>query len=400
MKKVLMIAPFTILPGENGFNRFSYLAEKLSQRGHDVTLITSRFRHGDKINRAEIAESLPYQLVLIDEPGYNKNMGIKRIVSHTIFEVNLYRYLATNKLKYDVLYAAYPLIGAAYIAGINAKKMKKPFIIDVQDVWPEAVKVAIRLPEFIVDFAILPFTMYANRIYKLADHVIAVSDTYLNRVKSVHPHASSYLSVYIGTDLGYFDKCSETSSLAKAAGEFWVIYIGTLSYSYDIKTVIKAVALLNSRGHKNIRFKVLGTGPMLKSLKLYAVQENSPTDFLGMQSYQRMVQYLKNSDVAVNAIVARSYGSITNKIGDFLAAGLPILNSCLNEEFYTLVNEYNLGINYSPGDYERLAQLILFEMANPASRKEQGSRSRQIAQQFFDRQESYQPIYELIEKAE
>lgn len=43
-KRVWIVAPFTTLPGEPGFNRFTYLAEKMSDR-MDVTLWTSRFSH-------------------------------------------------------------------------------------------------------------------------------------------------------------------------------------------------------------------------------------------------------------------------------------------------------------------------------------------------------------------
>ena len=52
-KNILLVAPFTNLPGEKGFNRFAYIAKKLSEIGHHVTLVTSSFKHGEKEFRDE-----------------------------------------------------------------------------------------------------------------------------------------------------------------------------------------------------------------------------------------------------------------------------------------------------------------------------------------------------------
>ena len=41
---ITIVAPYCSLPSEPYFNRFWYLAERLSQ-SHDVLLITSRFRN-------------------------------------------------------------------------------------------------------------------------------------------------------------------------------------------------------------------------------------------------------------------------------------------------------------------------------------------------------------------
>lgn len=54
------------------------------------------------------------------------------------------------------------------------------FIIDIQDLWPEAFKMVFKLP-IVSDIVFAPFNFLANGIYKRADEIIAVSDTYVNR---------------------------------------------------------------------------------------------------------------------------------------------------------------------------------------------------------------------------
>ncbi|WLR61503.1 glycosyltransferase family 4 protein [Guptibacillus hwajinpoensis] len=400
-KNVLLVAPFTNLPGEKGFNRFAYIANKLSELVHHVTLVTSSFKHGEKEFRDEsmmksLSRELPYRLVIITELGYKKNVGFDRIWSHRHFAKQLTEYLKTIKGKPDVIYCAYPMMGAAFEMGKFAKRNQIPFIIDIQDVWPESIKNALKFPEPVIDTLLYPLTLYANKIYQLADTVIGVSKSYIERVEKVNHHARIFLPVYIGTDLGHFDSCKKVEVM-KHPEEFWITYVGTLSYSYDIPTVIKAVAKLKEKGLNRIVFKVLGDGPFIKKFKQLAIELNAPVDFLGYLSYEEMVSTLVRSDLAANAISKGAQQSITNKIGDYVAAGLPILNSSMNTEFCDIVTSRNLGYNYAPGDANKLSQLIERLYHNHELRRVFGRNSRKLAEQKFDRRNSYQEIYSLVE---
>ncbi|GAG71497.1 unnamed protein product, partial [marine sediment metagenome] len=94
----------------------------------------------------------------------------------------------------------------------------------------------------------------------------------------------------------------------------------------------------------------------------------------------------------------RSKGSITNKIGDYLAAGLPILNSSRNNEFMKIVVDYEVGFNYMPGNCEELEKYIKLLYNNQNKRIQFGKNARKLAEQYFNRRDSYKKIYELIEK--
>ena len=398
-KNVLLVAPFTNLPGEKGFNRFSYIAKKLSEIGHHVTLVTSSFKHREKKFRDQkmIAElSLPYKLVIIPELGYTKNVGFDRIWSHRHFAKQLTLYLKGLEKKPDVIYCAYPMMGAAYEVGKYANRNNIPFIIDIQDVWPESIKNTLKFPEPLTDTLLYPLTMYANRIYQLADSVVGVSQSYIDRVEKVNRHAKDYLSVFIGTDLSHFDAC-KMLEVNKPPEEFWVTYVGTFSYSYDIPTVIRAVAKLKEKGYTDIVFKVMGDGPFRSKYEQLANELNAPVDFVGHLSYEEMVPILVRSDIAANAISKGAQQSITNKIGDYVAAGLPILSSSLNREFSDIVTNRKIGYNYAPEDVATLAELIESLYKDSELRGIFGSNARNLAEEKFDRRTSYQEIYSVVE---
>lgn len=401
-KKILIVAPFTVLPGEKGFNRFRYIAEELAMLGHEVELVTSNYSHAERNFRQPDAEqwseaALPYQLTLIEESGYKRNVSFARIRSHRRFERNLKLYLELKENKVDVVYAAYPLMGAAQLAGSFAKRLGVPFILDIQDIWPESINSVLKLPDRWLKLLLAPMTAYANQVYKLADYIVGVSDTYVARGKAANRKAKAYHCLFIGADQAYFDVCaSRKVEVNKPMGEFWITYIGTLSHSYDIETVIKAVALLERTGYRDMVFNIFGSGPHESRYRELAKQLQAPVRFMGHQSYEDMIPYLVRSDVAANAISKGARASVTNKIGDFLFAGLPMINSCENKEVMKMVTDCHIGFNYRPGDYTECAHYIALLFHQKQFSRQLGVNSRNLAESRFDRRKTYPELYKLI----
>ena len=58
-------------------DRFFYLAKKLADN-HDVEIVTSSFRHTTKSQREKPAKEWPIRITFIKEPGYPKNVCLKR----------------------------------------------------------------------------------------------------------------------------------------------------------------------------------------------------------------------------------------------------------------------------------------------------------------------------------
>ena len=202
--KILILAPFCSLPGEPYFNRFLYLAEILSKR-HEVTLLTSRFRHFDKSFRKDLAEQSSFKIELIDESGYVKNVSIARLRSHSEFIKNFINWFTSSRrgADYDLVYSAYPLIATNIALGKLKRDYNFKLVIDVQDVWPEAFAAVVPQLDFLPP-ALIPFSWRANKAYRAADALVAVSETYLNRAQLANPSAPG-LVTYIGSDSDFID---------------------------------------------------------------------------------------------------------------------------------------------------------------------------------------------------
>lgn len=398
MKDVLIIAHFTQVPGEKGNGRFHYLAKILVEAGMEVEVATSNFSHKTKqkrdISEKELSE-WPYKLTLLEEPEYKKNVSLRRFYSHYVMGRCLNEYLKSRK-KPDVIYCAVPSLDVANVASKYAEDNNIRFIIDVQDLWPEAFKMVFNVP-FISNMIFKPMEIMANNIYRRADEIVAVSETYVKRVLNVNKKVDKGLSVFLGTELKYFDKLAEENKVVKPEDEIWLTYIGTLGHSYDLSLVMKALSQIKKEGIHNLKFLVLGDGPLKEKFEDEAKQLGIYASFKGRLEYGEMIGYLKCSDIAINPIKKGTAASIINKVGDYAAAGLPVVNTQQSKEYRELISKTGSGINCSDSNYELVEALKLL-YKDSKLRKEFGGKSRKLAEEQFDREITYAKILEQIRK--
>ena len=400
MYKIAVITMGVRLNGEKGYTRFRYICEFLADAGYQVDLITTTFQHWEKAQRdvEKIkADSYRFGIKFIYEPGYRKNVDLRRIRSHRIAAKNLTA-LLEREGDYDLLYAEIPPNDVALAAAEFAQRRGIPFVADVNDLWPEAMRMVLDIPVF-SDILFYPLKRDAEKVYRLVSGVIGTSDEYRDRPFRNQDRPVPRETVYVGNELSVFDAGAEENmgSIRKESGEFWVTYAGTSGTSYDIRTMILSAEELAGRGRKNIKFKILGDGPMKKELEDLAVSRNiSNVEFLGYAPYDKMAAYLKASDILVNSFVRKAPQSIVTKIGDYLAAGRAMINTCMSPEFRAKVENDGFGVNIIPEDAGILADAVESLYQDEALRLEMGRRARRIAEEQFDRPQSYRRIEKLI----
>lgn len=400
MKKIAVITMGVKLNGEKGYTRFRYLCDFLSDAGYQVDLITTTFQHWEKAQR-DIdkikKEDYKFGIKFIHEPGYKKNVDLRRIRSHRIAAENLTA-LLEKEGDYDLLYAEIPPNDVALAAAEFAKKKGIPFVADVNDLWPEAMRMVLDIPVF-SSILFYPLQRDAEKVYSLVSGVIGTSDEYRDRPFQHQNREVPKATVYVGNEIAVFDQGAQDNDkvVVKLDKEFWVTYAGTIGTSYDIRTMVLAGEELEKRGYKDIRIKILGGGPLKEELETLANERQIyNVEFVGYAPYDKMAAYLKKSDILVNSFVKKAPQSIVTKIGDYLAAGKAMINTCMSPEFRNKVDKDGFGVNIEPEDVGILADAIEKLYEDETTRLEMGRRARQIAEEQFDRPKSYQKIEELI----
>lgn len=401
MKRIAVITMGVKLNNENGYTRFRFLCDFLVKNGYNVDLITTSFQHWAKAGRnlSEIKkEAYMFGLRFIPEPGYKKNLDVRRIYSHRIAARNLKKMLEEDG-AYDLIYCEIPPNDVALVAAEFAKKRNIPFVADVNDLWPEAMRMVLDIP-VISDILFYPFLRDAEKVYKLAAGIVGTSDEYRDRPFKRTKREIPKKTVYVGNELQVFDAGVEVhlSEIEKGEDEFWVSYAGTIGTSYDIRTMIVAADYLKKKGYDNIHMKILGGGPLKEELEELAGRLAGNVEFVGYAPYEIMAAYLKKSDILVNSFVKKAPQSIVTKIGDYLAAGKPMINTCSSPEFKRKVEADGFGINVEAEDERVLAEAILTLYHDENKRAIMGIKARKIAEEQFDRENSYYRIIELMEE--
>ena len=402
MKKIAVISMGVKLDNEKGYSRFRYIGDFLSDAGYQVDLITTTFQHWEKAQRNldEIkTENYKFNLKFIYEPGYKKNIDLRRIRSHRIAAKNLQQ-LLEKEGDYDLIYCEIPPNDVALAAAEYAKSKGIPFVPDVNDLWPEAMRMVLDIP-VISDVLFYPLLRDAEKVYSLVSGIIGTSDEYRDRPLKNQQLNVPKKTVYVGNEIAEFDAgvAEYGPQISKDEEEFWVSYAGTIGTSYDIKTMVLAGKELLNRGKSQIKIKILGGGPLKEELETLAKEQKcTNVEFVGYAPYPKMAAYLAKSDILVNSFVKKAPQSIVTKIGDYLAAGKPMINTCMSPEFRNKVEHDGFGINIMPEDVKVLADAIEKLYEDEAGRTEMGKRARTIAEEQFDRPQSYKKIIELIEE--
>lgn len=405
-KRIAIIACALGLPGEKGYSRFPYLANMLCEKGYDVDLYTSTFNHWEKAQREEekirsIQEKVPYTIVLAYEPGYKKNVDVRRIISHNKLSESVIKELEEQSKirKYDLLYVIIPDNKLAAKVAQFGNEHDIPVVVDIEDLWPEGMEQTLHIPKFIGNVVFYSFRKNAKKAYHLANAYVGTSDEFRDEpLKYDEGEGKERITVYVGCDLDVFDGGIEkySSEIKKDKDEFWVIYTGTLGSSYDIGTLVKAAQRIKADGYDDIKFKILGGGPLKAQFEEIAAEKPCEVEFLGYVQYEKMAAYLSKSDITINSFVRSAPQSIVNKVGDYLAAGKPMINTLSSPEFRAKVENDGFGVNVWGEDVNSLQEAVLDLYQNTNKMNMMGDISRHIAQEEFDRKKSYEIIINLI----
>ena len=399
MNDILMIVHTmgTLDPSDN--DRFTYIANILLSRGNNVEIVTSDFEHHKKKYRNcdEIKKKYNFKITFLHEKKYKKNVSLKRIFAHISFAKELKKYLKKRK-KPSVIYCAIPPTFSSKVAAKYCKANNIKYVIDLQDLWPESFKMILG-NNLLSNLLLYPLKKSVNYSYKYADVSIAVSQTYLNRILEVNKKSKENIVAFLGTDRKKIDYYLTRNDLniEKGKGEFWVGYIGNIGKSYDFKNVFLALEKLKQDGIDNVKFMIVGDGNYRDEVEQFIIKYFSNTIITGYLPYNLMFQYLKRMDIVLNPIISSSASTIVNKVGDYAAAGIPVINSQPCDEYRELVDKYNCGINANTEDYVDIYNKMKILFYDEDKRKKMGLNNRKLFEDKFDRNVTYIPIIFSLE---
>ncbi len=379
MKKIAIISSqYFWLPEESGPTRFASIAKTFQDAGYDVDVITSSFEHHEKRQRNKELTS-PFHIIYLDCTSYKRNVGILREISNIVFVRKIRHFLKTSK-RYDAIYCSVPPNNIGAAVGKYCHENQIPFIVDVEDLWPEAMSMIIK-NRTVSKIIFHKYQADAEKTYEYANAVTGTSEEYSLRAMKNNKRNIPYRTVYVGNDLERFDKGVKQFSpeIKKNENELWITYAGSLGVSYDIITLIRCAQELSNR-YADVIFQILGSGPRYEEFLEISKEKACNVRFWGYVKYEKMAAVLAKSDILINSVVKNSSAGIINKIGDYLAAEKPMINTGSNGEFRNKVKNDGFGLNVEAENTSELMEAIEILIDDEDLRRKMGRSARYIAE--------------------
>ena len=377
----ILIAHF-IKYEEDSNNRFEYAYKHLNKK-KDVSFLSSSFSHSQKRQR-KLNKKLDISLAY--EPGYPSNISPLRFISHFIFGLSIFKRLIQIKPK--SIYFSFPSISLLFFIVLYKRTFNKSLnlTIDIQDLWPESytmitqnklIKVLTNFQEF-----------WIRNSIKYINNVVACSNSFGEHFQEKYSISSPFKVVYIGTETNLYKKSGFT-------GKPKVVYIGNLSKSYDLKRTIDLISFAQ-RDIPDIQLDIIGDGDDFNELLLYTEQKKANVNFLGYRDIKYIRENIFRYQFAINPIVPNSVSSVLNKVADYAAAGLPVINTQNNFEYQNLLNEYQAGKNFQIINVEDIIHFINELLSKKETWELYSKGSIKLGSEKFNRATTYTTIEKLI----
>ena len=334
--------PFDNLPPEGARpQRYWLMARAFARAGHTVTLWSSDFSHARKAPRALAPgarwEGDGFRLVLVPTPPYPRNVCLRRILSHRAFARNLRKLAELEPQRPDLVIASLPPLASAAALADFCRARGIAFVVDVMDAWPE------NFARVVPSWTLAPLRARARRIYRSAQGVSAVAARYLELAKSYGAQCPTHLA--------YHGILRKQARPVFAEGAFRLVYAGTMGKSYDLETVIDAV-----REMSDVELDLAGTGPKEAALRTRA-EGCARIHFHGYLGEEELCALLARANAGLVPMFDDSCVGVPYKLADYVAAGLPVVNT-LHGETERLLAEHGAGVTCPAGDARALCAAV------------------------------------------
>lgn len=399
----LLIHQSFATPNEPGGTRHFELARGAVERGHEFTVIASEISYltgqstSGETGSKDDATIEGVRVVRAFTPPTFDGSFAGRLFSFIGFAASsMIKALRIGNV--DVVMGTSPPIFQAVSAWLVSAMRRRPFLLEVRDLWPE----------FVIDMGLLKngFLIGASRrlekfLYTRADHIQVNSPAYVDYLieKGVAPDKITLLPN--GVDPTMFDPSSDGNGVRarlKLDGKFVVVYAGAMGPANDLDLLLDAAEEL--KPDSRICFLIVGDGKERKRLQAAAeARRLANLRFAGAQPKREMRSFLATADacVAVLQNIPMFRMTYPNKVFDYMAAGRPVVLA-IDGVIRDVVETAGAGIYTAPGDAKSLADAIRFLACHQPEREQMSRNGRSFVERHFNRSKQSQQFVELLQR--
>lgn len=315
-------------------------------------------------------------------PGYRQQWCHREVIDDSaVSRVPLYLSHDRSGVRRAANYASFAIsassLGLGALSGVDAfwvynspatvtlpalvhrRFERAPYLLHIQDLWPESLR----------DSGMLGGGRVSRAIEHLVRRVVRVAESNAASVAVISPSVRHLLIrrgvdparvVYIPNpgDESLLDVSHLRTFAVPSRDHFTVTYAGSIGDVQDLETAVRAMDLV--RGDSRIRLKLVGSGIAEDSLRsLVRRLHLRSVEFTGRVAAGRIPGLLAESDAVLVSLADRESLGMTmpSKIPGILAAGAPVI-AALRGDGASVVRDAGAGLAVPPGDALALAEAM------------------------------------------
>lgn len=385
-------------------NRTHEHCRRWVEDGHDVTVITGVPNHP----RGEIFDGFENRWVQKEEiDGIHvirtwmllaPNAGFaKRVANYLLFAFTAV--LASFRAeKPDIVVATSPQFFVGIAGAIISKLKRRPFVLEVRDLWPKSIVELGQLNEGPVLSALEGLEKW---LYRSASGVVVNTRTFHDHITERGVESDRIELVYNGIDPTLFSPRPKNRDLLEShglAGRFTVAYVGTLGLAHGLTLLIDVAERMKER--TDLCFVLIGDGADRAKLEADIARrclEN--VKLLGLQPRQSMPDWIASIDLLL--VLLRDLPVfetvIPSKIFEFLAQERPVVLAAKGE-IRRMMDEVGGALVIDPEVADQLVAAIEEVMDQPEEAARRAAAGRRWVERDFIRDDLARRMARFLER--
>jgi glycosyltransferase involved in cell wall biosynthesis len=368
------------------------LAEDLSAKGHDVTVVTPIPRY----NVEQVDPKYHRKLFVIENANNIRVIRVRSFWIHMVGPVKrwlgqlglaaLFAACGLKAGKQDLVFAYSPPLTLGLSCYLLSRVYRIPFVFNVQDLFPQnIIDLGILRNCFLIRF----FQSLERFVYRAASIITVHSNGNKQFVEALGINSDKVRVFYNWVDMSsiqYSEEKRPFFSDPELDTKFTVLFAGVLGTAQDLDVIVDAAKILAT--DPDILFLIVGRGVERGRIEARCKNEGVTNvvfrDFVPKEKYSHLVQ---SSDVGLVTLREEMKTPVVpSKIAHIMACGRPVVASLDTDgDAAVLIRESHGGFCLPPGNSIELAKSIQLLKADDCLRNELQKNGRAYALRHFDR---------------
>jgi len=386
------------------------IARALRARGNDVQVVTGFPNYPDGVVYPGY-KMRPYQREVMEgvtvhrAPLYmsHDDLPRRRATNYLTFAASASAVATTKLGSVDATLVHWSPATVAIPAMTRRLLRRTPYVIHVQDLWPETVTASGFLAEGAHNRVETMLHRFCDSVYRHATSIAVTSPGMAGRIMARGVSSQKITVVPNWADERYFHPTTPSKATIDAVGPrfpFTVMYAGAMGHVQALETLIDAAIIL--REHPEIGILLVGGGVAEGFLKDRAQRAGlTNIRFVAPQPVESMADVLALGDVQIIGLrdLPLFQATLPSKVQATLAAGRPII-CAVDGDAARVIRESGGGIVTAPESPAEMAKAILaIAGMSPDERVAIGERGRLYYQNELSEDHGSQVLDELLHDA-